>query len=74
MKTVSQLTIPQLEALIENAVERKLSELLGDPDKGLELKPAVKAKLRRSMAAVKHGERGVAAKDVAKDLGLKWQV
>ncbi len=72
MKTISQLTIPQLEALIENAVERKLTELLGDPDKGLELKPAVKARLRRSMAAVKHGERGLAAKEVAKDLGLKW--
>ena len=29
-------------ALIDNAIERKLAELLGDPDKGLELKPAVK--------------------------------
>ena len=72
MKTISQLTISQLEALIENAVERKLIEMLGDPDKGLELKPAVKTRLRRSMAAVKHGERGLATKDVAKDLGLKW--
>jgi len=72
MKTISQLTIPQFEALIENAVERKLAELLGDPDKGLELKPAVKAKLRRSLTAVEHGERGLAAEEVAKDLGLKW--
>ena len=72
METISQLTIPQLEALIDNAIERKLTELLGDPDKGLELKPAVKAKLRRSLAAVERGERGIAAEDVAKDLGLKW--
>ena len=72
MKTVSQLTVPQLEALIESVIERKLIELLGDPDQGLELKPNVKAKLRRSLAAVKRGERGISAKQVAKELGLKW--
>jgi hypothetical protein len=27
MKTISQLTVPQLEALIDNAVERKLTEV-----------------------------------------------
>ena len=58
-RTVSQLTVPQLEALIEQAVERKMLELFGDPDAGLELKPSVKAKLRRSVAAVKRGERGI---------------
>ena len=49
-----------------------MMELSGDPDKGLILKPSIKAKLRRSMAAVKRGERGIPAKDVARDLGLKW--
>jgi len=72
MKTIGQLTVPQLEALVERAVERKMIELFGDPDKGLELKPPVKAKLRRSMAAMRRGQRGIPAKDVAKDLGLKW--
>ncbi len=72
MKTVSQLTLPQLRALIENTVERKIVELFGDPDEGLELKPQVKARLRRSLAAVKRGERGIPAKQVAKELGLKW--
>jgi hypothetical protein len=72
MKTINQLTVPQLKALIENAVESKLLEMFGDPDKGLELKPQVKAKLRRSMAAVRRGERGVPAKDLAKELGLRW--
>jgi len=47
-------------------------ELFGDPDKGLELKPHIKAKLRSSMAAVRRGERGIPAKEVAKELGLKW--
>lgn len=72
MKTIAQLTVPQLEALIESAVERKMLELFGDPDKGLEFRPGVKAKLRRSMAAVKHGERGKSAQAVAKELGLEW--
>jgi hypothetical protein len=72
MKTVSQLTISQLETLIENAVERKLVEMLGDPDRDLELTPAAKNKLRRSVAAVQRGERGIPAKSVAKELGLKW--
>ena len=71
MKTAAQLTVPQLEALIESVIERKLIELLGDPDQGLELKPSIKAKLRRSLASVKRGERGIPAKKVAKELGLK---
>jgi hypothetical protein len=72
MKTISQLTVSQLEALIESAVERKLVEMLGDPDRGLELTPAAKNKLRRSIAATQRGERGIPAKTVAKELGLKW--
>ncbi|MCL4395437.1 MAG: hypothetical protein M1482_11665 [Chloroflexi bacterium] len=72
MKTIDKLTIPQFEALMEKAVERKLLEMFGDPDKGLELKPSVKAKLRRSLAAVRRGEHGIPAKQVAKELGLRW--
>jgi len=72
MKTVAQLTVHQLVDLIESVIERKLFELFGDPDHGLELKPSVKARLRRSLSAVKRGERGIPAKQVAKDLGLKW--
>jgi len=68
MKTVAQLTVHQLVDLIESVIERKLFELFGDPDHGLELK----ARLRRSLSAVKRGERGIPAKQVAKDLGLKW--
>ena len=72
MKTVNQLTIPELEALIESVIERKLTELLGDPDQGLELKPKIKDRLRRSLAATERGERGIPAEQVAKELGLKW--
>jgi hypothetical protein len=72
MKTISRMRVSQLEALIDSVVERKLIELLGDPDKGLELRPSVKTKLRRSLAATKRGVRGIVAKQVAKELGLKW--
>jgi hypothetical protein len=72
MKTANQLTIPQFEALIERVVERKLLELFGDPDRGLVLRTSVKTKLRRSYSAVQHGERGISAAQVAKELGLKW--
>ena len=71
MKTVAQLTVPQLESLIESVIERKLIELFGDPDQGLELRESVKARLRRSLSAVKHGERGIPVKRVAKDLGIE---
>jgi hypothetical protein len=46
--------------------------LLPETVKEPELKPSVKAKLRRSMAAVRRGERGIPAERVAKELGLKW--
>jgi|GEM_PF-2006282 len=46
--------------------------LLPEVSKEQELKPSVKAKLRRSMAAVKRGERGIPIEQVAKELGLKW--
>ena len=72
MQTIDKLTVPKFEGLIERIVERKIFELFGDPDQGLELKPRVKARLRRSIAAVQRGERGIPAEQVAKELGLKW--
>ncbi len=72
MRKVNDLTVRQFEALVESAVERKLVELLGDPDEGLVLKPSVKARLLRSLAAVRRGGTGIPAKNVARDLNLKW--
>ncbi|MBI5302752.1 MAG: hypothetical protein HY868_11485 [Chloroflexi bacterium] len=72
MQTINKLTVSQLETLIERVIERKMLELFADPDRGLELKPSVKAKLRRSIAATRRGTRGIPAEQVAKELGLKW--
>ncbi len=72
IRTVNQLTLQQFEAFLERVVERKLLEMVGDPDRGLELKPSVKSKLRRSLYAVQRGERGVPASQMAIEHGLKW--
>ena len=70
---VKELTVEQLKMLIDEAVEDKLAEILGDPDRGLELKEEVKARLRDSLAAVKRGEKGIPIEQVAKELGLEWK-
>ena len=56
---VKELSVEQLKALIQEAVEEKLQEILGDPDQGLELKEDVKERLRRSLAAVESGDEGI---------------
>ena len=43
---VKELTVEQLKALIEEAVEEKLQEILGDPDEGLELREEVIQRLK----------------------------
>ena len=55
----------EFKQIIEEAVERKLSEMLGDPDEGLELREEIKARLRRSLEAERRGTRGIAAQKVA---------
>ena len=59
MRKVSEMTVEELEQLLERVVERKLAEYWGDPDEGLELTEWIKRQLRESMAAWKAGERGV---------------
>ena len=49
---VKELSVEQLKALIQEAVEEKLQEVLGDPDQGLELKEDIKKRLKHSLAAV----------------------
>lgn len=56
---VKELSVEQLKALIQEAVEEKLQEILGDPDQGLELRENVKERLRRSLSAVECGEEGI---------------
>ena len=53
---VAELTVDELKQIIEEAVEQKLEEMLGDPDEGLELREEIKARLRPSLAYISHLE------------------
>jgi hypothetical protein len=64
--------LDELKQLIEATVEWKLSEMLGDPDEGLELREEIKTRLRRSLKAEREGARGIPAQEVAAQLGLEW--
>jgi len=73
MVKVKELSVEQLRTLIQEAVEEKLQEILGDPDQGLEIKDEVKERLKQSLTAEEHGERGIPIEQVAKDIGLDWE-
>lgn len=72
MKTVARLTVEEFREVVEKAVEKKLAEMLGDPDEGRGLRAAVQQRLRRSVRATRRGERGIPAGEVAKKYGHKW--
>jgi hypothetical protein len=42
------------------------------PDEGLELKPEIIERLKKSFAETESGKRGIPAEEVAKKLGLEW--
>jgi len=65
---MTKAMIKEMEPLINEIVEQKLMEILGDPDSGYELKPAIKARLRKRLSL---GQL-IPAQKVARDLGLKW--
>ena len=69
---VSELTVEELKQIIEEAVESRLSELLGDPDEGLELREEIEAWLKLSLQAEREGARGIPGQEVAAELGLEW--
>ena len=69
--TVGQMTKGELREMIESSVERKLLELLGDPDEGLPIRKAVRDRLLRQQQAVTAGERGEPLEDVVRRLGLE---
>jgi hypothetical protein len=72
MKSLSRLTAEDLKQIVKEAVEKKLYEFVQDPDKGLRLKPEVRNRLRRTLAAERTSKRGVPAFQVAEKLRLGW--
>lgn len=60
--------VEELKPVIENIIEDKLIELLGDPDQGLELRPEVKKRLKQVLLS----KNCVPVIKVAEKLGLQW--
>jgi hypothetical protein len=69
---VKDLTVEELKFLIQETVTETLQSMLTDPDEGKQLKPEVQQQLLQSLERTQAGERGVAAEEVAKRLGLSW--
>jgi len=62
---VKELTVEQFKDLVQEAIEEKLEEIIGDPDTGLELREDIKERLRNSLAARQRGEKGIPIEEVA---------
>lgn len=69
-RPVAEMTDDELRELVGTAVERKIVELLGDPDTGLALRENVRKRLLRQKRAVAKGERGELLSTVTRRLTL----
>jgi hypothetical protein len=69
---VGELTISELRELVREIIIQTLQEMLGDPDKGLELRDDFVVELQRSLEAVEAGSKTEPVQEVAAKLGLTW--
>jgi hypothetical protein len=67
-KLVAEMTAEELREVVGSAVEKKIAELLGDPDAGLEIRENVRKRLLRQKRAVAKGDRGEALERVVRRL------
>jgi hypothetical protein len=65
---LSSLTPEQFKELVRGLVDDRLRELIGDPDLGLELGEALRARLKTSL---ERGDR-LSGEELAEKLGLRW--
>jgi hypothetical protein len=65
---ISDLTLNELKELVKGIVDDRLRELLGDPDLGVELGEAVRARLKASLTSTER----ITGDEAAEKLGLKW--
>ena len=65
---LSSLSASQLRELVRGLVDDRLRELIGDPDLGLELGEALRARLK---ASLEKGDR-LSGDELAEKLGLHW--
>lgn len=65
--TVAQMTPDELREMIRDT----LSDWLGDPDEGLELRPEVIERIQRQRAEFASGKRGKSLDEIARKYGVK---
>jgi len=65
---VKELTVEQLKTLIEDTIEERLQEYLGDPDEGLEIREEIIQKLR---AHKEFRKSRISMEQVAKKHGIE---
>jgi hypothetical protein len=69
-RLVAEMTAQELREVVGSAVEKKIVELLGDPDAGLEIREHVRKRLVRQKRAVAKGDRGEPLENVVRRLKL----
>ena len=69
---VADLTVDEFRALVREIVVHTLSEMLGDPDEGAELREDFAEELHSALGAMEGGSKTVPAHKVAEGLGLTW--
>jgi hypothetical protein len=67
---VAQMTAQELQKMIGDVIEEKFLELLGDPDRGLEIKKSLRKRLLRQKKEVALGQRGEKLDSVIKQLNI----
>ena len=65
---LSDLTLEELRELVKGIVDDRLRELLGDPDLGMEMGEAIRARLKQSLSS----SARITGEEVAEKLGLRW--
>lgn len=65
---LSQLSPDQFKEVVRGLVDDRLRELLGDPDLGLQLGEALRARLKESLA----NRQRLSGDEIAEQLGLRW--
>jgi hypothetical protein len=65
---ISDLSLDELKELVKGLVDDRLRDLLGDPDLGLPMSEAIRARLKSSLASTTR----VTGEEMAERLGLRW--
>ena len=72
-RLVAEMTVAELRELIWQTVAEAITDLVGDPDEGLELSGWVQEQLDQADADRAEGTLNtIPAKQVAEELGLDW--